>query len=623
MAEKTKSVKLIAPISWVEVEKRWLKDRIEELSQNLEDEIPEEEKVQELEYFKRQSELLLEGNIRELINSIKARFYSTRYLINLLLEIPKVYLKSIEVGLAPFDFGISKEAIEQEIIKAEKREKNLENQIFFEIVSAIEESKKKKSPDIYAIKKTFGEENLVEVSGNLLKDFRKIEEVIRQQIESINDKKISSWLNRKLYYEMKELKHTLESPKTNPQFKVISPVFSFFKESSHIANIYILLYIWLKEKLALESCNLSFFIKGNIPIAIQTFLPKNPIQTLNFDSILYRLVENPLQKKREDKEKILKAQKKLDKYNLRNTKNIYYSGTLEGIHLPPYSKKFDKDEEITLHKDLILGVLENGEIASFNDLKYLLAVLHCCKLIAEDIRKTNNLTTAELDQLLKVNPFPIELSKVAGLLGEKPREEIYQAILNALFRFRNTLVVNGKIKVRRNSKKEIITKNFEYEAFIHRVKRIGNTIEIELSNFLREGVVYGFFNTYRKDIIFSMDTYVFRFFNRLLPFIKRKRHDKTYNKPQFIKNSTLEEWLGLHFYDSSSRKQVRRKAKNSLIKASKEGIKIKSSEREERVKLFELEFGITGKEGAKGINIWFCKEGIEQLFPTAKELVMS
>lgn len=611
--------KLVVPISWKEAERKWLEEEIRELSHRLEDEIPEEELTQELNYFKSQSEFLLEGNIRKLIQGIKAKFYSTRYLINLLLEIPEISIKSLKA--AAFDFGIEKDLIKDQLEEAQKRQKDLEKLISSEIVSAIEESKKKKSPDIYAIKETLNEENLVEVGGDLLKDFRRIEEIVQQHIGTIGDKKIIFWLHRKLYNELMELKSILDLPETNTQFKVISPVFSLFKNYSHIGNIYQLLYIWLKEKRKLEACNLSFFIKDNIPIAIQTFLPKNPVKTLNFDSILYQLTENQIRKKREDKEKILKARKRLNNYNLRNTERIYYSGTLEGIGLPPFSKKTDKDEEITLHKDLILGVLEDGEIASISDLKYLIAVLHCCKLIAEDIRKNNDLTTAELDQLLKVNPLPIELSKVAGLLGEKPREEIYQAIVNALFRFRNTLVINGKIKVRREAQK-IITKNFEYEAFIHRVKRIGNTIEIELSNFLREGIVYGFFNAYTKDIIFSMDTYVFRFFNRLLPFIKKKRHAKTYNKPLFIKNSTLEKWLGLEFYNEPSRKQVKAKAKKSLLKASKEGITIKNSKGKQRVKLFELEFGVTGKEGAEGVNIWLCKEGIEQLFPTTQELIL-
>jgi len=608
MKKKSKTPKLIPLIRWTELEREWLKENAEITS-----DIPEEE----VEYYESQVSLLIEGNIRELVRRTKARFFCNRHIFGMLNAVTKIEKATVEIK------PIS-ENTEEEILKAEFREKELSELITFEVIETIKEISKKENADIYSIKKTFEDFNLVKIQGDLRENFRKIEDTIRQHIGSVRDKKIYDWLERKLYYEVEELKDILKNPKVNSIYWVISPVYIYFKSPMEIFNLSRLVTLWLKHQLGEGIISFSHYTNNDEPIITVTHINKIPIKTLHFDAILYQVEKETLEKRRQDKEISLKARESVKSHKPKESKNLYYLESLSPSPVPPLNIELKSGEEIILQKGLVIGVLEDGETASVEDLRYLIAILHICKLYVREIRKElkrkleNEYSLAKLLNFLKENHIIIDLNKVAELLGSKPREDLYNAILNALMRFQNTKVVNGKIKIGRD-KKRINEKNIESEAFIYKIKRKRNVIELRLSDFLLEGLVNDFFHAYNREIIISMKKYIFLFFTHLLSYIKNALKYKKFDKPIFILNETLEEWLGIKLYPNISRREIRKRVKKELKEASEKGIKVKTKNGEYWVKLFEINSNVKGTQGKEGIEIWLSREGIEKLFSLSSD----
>lgn len=594
--------KLIPLVEWTELEKEWLKKNAERTS-----DIPENE----IEYYESQLSLLIEGNIRELIKKTKASFSCNKYIFSILNNVASV--EKLITQIKPLHKGI-----EKELREAELREKELSKLIAFEIIEAIKEVRKKENPDIYAIKRTFEDFNLVKVRGDLRENFRKIEDTIRQHIESVKNRKIYSWLEKKLYYEIEALREILEDSQVNSTYYVISPVHVHFKEPDEIVNLSPLIVLWLRQQIREGKVSFSHYSNRYEPIITLTFIDRIPIQTLDFDSILYKVEQEALEKKRRDKKISLKARESVKSHKPKESKNLYYLETLSPSPVPPFNIELKPGEEITLHKGLVIGVLEDGETASVEDLRYLIAILHLCKIYARDIRKElkkklgNEYSLHRLMDFLKENPIIIDLNKVADLLGSKPREDLYNAIFNALMRFQNTKIVNGKIKVGR-IKKKIDERNVESEAFIYKIKRKENVIEIRLSDFLLEGIVNDFFNAYNREIIISMKKYIFLFFTHLLPYIKAALTFGKFDEPLFFLNETIEDWFGLKLYSPISRREIRKRIKKELKEASEKGIKVKTKNGAYWIKLFEIKFDVKGAEGKEGIEVRFSKEGIEKL----------
>jgi len=82
---------------------------------------------EEVEYYESQVSLLIEGNIRELVRRTKARFFCNRHIFGMLNAVTKIEKATVEIK------PIS-ENTEEEILKAEFREKELNELITFEVI---------------------------------------------------------------------------------------------------------------------------------------------------------------------------------------------------------------------------------------------------------------------------------------------------------------------------------------------------------------------------------------------------------------------------------------------------------------------------------------------------------